>query len=46
MKAKSDAMQNYLPPMTQLIFDHMFGLIKLQQDFVEKSDHACWTNKH
>jgi DNA-binding PadR family transcriptional regulator len=37
LKAKSDAMQNYLPPMTQLIFDHMFGLIKLQQDFVEKA---------
>jgi len=37
LKAKNDAMQNHLPPMTQLIFDHMFGLIKLQQDFVEKA---------
>lgn len=37
LKAKSDAMQNHIPPMTQLIFDHMFGLIKLRQEFVEKA---------
>lgn len=37
LKAKNNAMQNYIPPMTQLIFDHMFGLIKLRQEFVEKA---------
>jgi DNA-binding PadR family transcriptional regulator len=37
LKAKNDAMQNHIPPMTRLIFDHMFGLLKLQQEFVEKA---------
>lgn len=37
LKAKGDAMQNHIPPMTQLIFDHMFGLIKLRQEFVEQA---------
>lgn len=37
LKAKNDAMQNHIPPMTRLIFDHMFGLLRLQQEFVEKA---------
>ncbi|WP_017473730.1 PadR family transcriptional regulator [Amphibacillus jilinensis] len=37
LEAKKAAMQNAIPPMTQLIFEHMFAAISLQQDFVEKA---------
>jgi DNA-binding PadR family transcriptional regulator len=37
LKTKNEAMQNHIPPMTQLIFEHMFGQIKLQQDFVDQA---------
>ncbi len=35
LESKNSWMQNNLPPMTKLMFDNMFGIIKLQQDFIE-----------
>lgn len=37
LESKNAAMQNNIPPMTQLIFDHMFAVIQQQQDFVKKA---------
>ncbi|SDN66563.1 PadR family transcriptional regulator [Acetanaerobacterium elongatum] len=34
-EAKEKAMQNHVPPMTKLIFDHMFSVIRLQQELLQ-----------
>lgn len=34
---KNKALSNMIPPMVQLIFDHMFASIRLQQELVEKA---------
>lgn len=34
-EAKEKALQNHIPPMTKLIFDHMFCIIRLQQEFLQ-----------
>ena len=34
-EAKGKAFQNHIPPMTKLIFDHMFSIIRLQQEFLQ-----------
>lgn len=37
LDAKKAWMQNNVPPMTKLIFDNMFAIIRLQQEFVEQA---------
>ncbi len=37
LEAKKKWMQNNISPMTQLLFDNMFDIIKLQQDFIKKA---------
>lgn len=37
VNAKNAWMQNNIPPMTKLVFDNMFAIIRLQQDFVEQA---------
>ncbi|WP_130859909.1 PadR family transcriptional regulator [Gracilibacillus phocaeensis] len=34
---KREATEGAIPPMVQLVFDHMFATIRQQQDFVEKA---------
>lgn len=37
MKLKNVAMNNHIPPMTNLIFENMFAIVKQQQFFVENA---------
>lgn len=37
LKAKNEAIGQEVSPMVKLVFDNMFSIIKLQQDFVEKA---------
>lgn len=37
LEAKSTAMDNDIPPMTMLVFENMFAMIRLQQDFITKA---------
>ncbi len=37
LDAKNAWMQNNIPPMTNLIFDNMFAIIKLQQEFLDQA---------
>lgn len=37
LELKNSWMQNNLPQMTKLMFDNMFGIIKLQQDFIDEA---------
>jgi DNA-binding PadR family transcriptional regulator len=37
LEAKSKAMNNNVPPMVQLMMDHMFNVISQQQGFVQKA---------
>ncbi|MNJ75226.1 hypothetical protein D3C77_722840 [compost metagenome] len=37
LEAKNIAMENNVPPMVQLMMDHMLNVISLQQSFVEKA---------
>ncbi len=37
LELKNSWMQNNMPPMTKLMFDNMFGIIKLQQEFIEEA---------
>ncbi|KNZ41302.1 PadR family transcriptional regulator [Acetobacterium bakii] len=37
MRLKNAAMSNHIPPMTNLIFENMFAIVKQQQSFVEKA---------
>lgn len=37
LRLKNVAMSNHIPPMTTLVFDNMFAIVKEQQSFVENA---------
>nr|WP_320026429.1 PadR family transcriptional regulator [uncultured Acetobacterium sp.] len=37
LRLKNVAMSNHIPPMTTLVFDNMFAVVKQQQSFVENA---------
>ena len=39
LRAKDEAMQHNIPPMVKLIMEHMFAVIRQQQQFVEDALH-------